>query len=254
MLEVKDITFTVGQKKILKPVSTSFQPGKIYGIVGHNGSGKSTFIKMLGRQMVPSGGHVKLDGETLDQLQQRQFAQKIAYLPQYIPDAANLTTYELVKLGRYAWHGALGRYTDEDDAIVLAALEKTNVMQFKNDNVDALSGGERQRVWLAMCLAQQSPYLLLDEPLSALDINFQIEIMRLLRELSQSMQVCIVIVLHDINLVAQYCDEVLAFRGGELIYNNQADTVIQDDILQAIYRMKFAIATHPHTGKAIALP
>lgn len=254
VLQVKDIAFTVGQKNILKPISTSFEQGKIYGVVGHNGSGKSTFIKILGRQLMPSMGHVYIDDIESTQLSQRQFAQKIAYLPQYIPDAANLTAYELVKLGRYAWHGSLGRYDEKDEAIILNALEKTNVMRFKDQDVDALSGGERQRVWLAMCLAQQSPYLLLDEPLSALDINYQIEIMGLLQTLSRSMHVGIVIVLHDINLVAQYCDEVMAFKNGELIYNDKAESVIQHDVLRDIYRMDFAITTHPHTGKAIALP
>lgn len=254
VLEVKDIAFHIGQKNILKPISTSFELGKIYGVVGHNGSGKSTFIKILGRQIAPSQGQVIIDGEASSQLSQRQFSQKIAYLPQYIPDAANLTAYELVKLGRYAWHGALGRYSEKDEEIVLNALNKTNVMAFKDSNVDALSGGERQRVWLAMCLAQRSPYLLLDEPLSALDINYQIEIMDLLQTLSRTEHVSIIIVLHDINLVAQYCDEVMAFRNGDLIYNDTAESVIQHEVLQDIYRMNFAITTHPYTGKAVALP
>ncbi|MFP9230798.1 ABC transporter ATP-binding protein [Pectobacterium cacticida] len=254
MLKAHKIAFSALQKQILQPINAVFETGKIYGVVGHNGSGKSTFIKILGRQLAPTMGKVIVDNEISTQLSQRRFSQKIAYLPQHIPDAGNMTVYELVRLGRYAWHGSLGRYSKEDEAVVINALEKINILPFKNENVDSLSGGERQRVWIAMCLAQQCPYLLLDEPLSALDINYQVEIMDLLRSLSRTMHVGIVIVLHDINLVARYCDEVLAFKGGRLIHHGHAESVIQENLLNEIYNMKFVITSHPQTGKAVALP
>lgn len=254
MLATKDVSFYIAHKTILQPVNAQFKRGKLYGVVGHNGSGKSTYIKLLAKQLLPSQGQVLLDDTPVTILKQRHFSQQVAYLPQYLPSLPNVTVYDLVSMGRYPWKGVTGRYTAADKDIVQQALALANVTAFQNDYVDVLSGGERQRVWLAMCLAQQSPYLLLDEPLSALDLHYQLDMMQLLRTLSSTHNMCIVIILHDINLVAQYCDEVLAFKQGKLILNDMADRVIQKDTLHDIYQLDFSIIPHPKTGKLIALP
>jgi iron-chelate-transporting ATPase len=254
VLKTNEVSLSIDQKTIVHPVNAQFDLGKIYGIVGHNGSGKSTYIKLLAKQLSPSSGEILLDDTAIDTLSQRRLSQQIAYLPQYLPSLPNVKVYDLVKMGRYPWKGIVGRYTDQDEAIIQNALAQANVAALQNDYVDILSGGERQRAWLAMCLAQQSPYLLLDEPLSALDLHYQLEIMQLLQQLSSTTNMCIIIILHDINLVAQYCDAVLAFKQGRLILNTPADQVIQPDILHDIYQLDFSILPHPKTGKLIALP
>ncbi len=124
---------------------------------------------------------------------------------------------ELIALGRYPWHGALGRFGEADRAKVEEAMALTATGPLADRLVDTLSGGERQRVWLAMLVAQDTQCLLLDEPTSALDIGYQIEVLALIRRLSHSKGLGVVIVLHDINMAARFCDEILALRAGRLI-------------------------------------
>ena len=125
-----------------------------------------------------------------------------------------MTVRELVALGRYPWHGALGRFSCTDTRKVLEAMEQTDVVGFADRAVDSLSGGERQRVWLAMLVAQDSDCLLLDEPIFALDIAHQIEVLALVRRLSEERGIGVVVVLHDINMAGRFCDELIALKGG----------------------------------------
>lgn len=254
MLIADEITYAVGEKQILFPTSAKFEPGQLYGIIGHNGSGKSTFVKLLAKQQSNSSGTILIDDIPINQYKTKQFARKISYLPQYLPADIHLTVTELVKLGRFPWKGSLKRFNDEDDKIVNNALEQTQTLSYKAQFLQYLSGGERQRVWLAMCLAQQSQYLILDEPLSALDIHHQIEVMKLLQSLAHKHHIAIIIVIHDINLASEFCDSILAFKQGKLIYNQPAKDFIQTSTLHDIYDVNFTIVTHPNRNHPVALP
>ena len=177
----------------------------------------------------------------------KEYARKVAYLPQQTPDTDGMTVKEVVALGRYPWHGALGRFSGNDRAKVEEALELTSMTAMADRIVDTLSGGERQRAFLAMLVAQDTECLLLDEPISALDINHQIEVMRLIQSLAHDHNRSVLIVLHDINMAARYCDRLIALSGGRLVAHDETEALITTDRLDAIYGVRMGIFRHPET-------
>mgnify|MGYP003585020098 CR=1 FL=1 len=151
-------------------------------------------------------------------------------------------------MGRYAWSGLLGRSSKADKQAVAEAFALTHTEKFADQIVDTLSGGERSRIWLAMCLAQQSRFLLLDEPLAALDIAHQLEVMALIRDLSHRLHLGVIIVIHDINLAAQYCDELVALKQGRLLKQGKPAEIMTAEVLNDIYSVQMNIIRHPQTG------
>ncbi|ASL28329.1 ABC transporter ATP-binding protein [Azotobacter chroococcum] len=253
MFELDDVSFSLPGRHLLQQVSLQIPHGQMVGLIGHNGSGKSTLIKLLARQLVPAGGHLRLDGKPLDAWSEREFARHVAYLPQQLPAAESLTVRELVGFGRYPWHGLLGRFTADDRVHVDRALELTGTAGFAERLADQLSGGERQRVWLAMLLAQNSRYLLLDEPTSALDLAHQVEVLALVRDLSRHLGLGVVVVLHDINMAARYCDRLVALHSGRLLFSGTPAALMNPATLEAIYGIPMRVLQHPEAGQPIAV-
>lgn len=246
------VSFVVPGRQLLAPLTLDLPSRGVVGLVGHNGSGKSTLIKLLGRQQRPSGGRIGFRGRSLDDWGDRAFARAVAYLPQATPQAPGLLVRELVAMGRYPWHGALGRIGATDRRIVTEAMALTGTEAFAERLVDSLSGGERQRVWLAMLVAQDAGCLLLDEPISALDVAHQVEVMALVRRLADARGVTVLVVLHDINLAARYCDEILALHGGHLIRRGSPDDLLTPESLEAVYGIRMGIFRHPDTDVPIS--
>lgn len=247
-----EASFSVAGRSLLAPLSATFRPRSVTGLIGHNGSGKSTLLKLLARQQAPSAGSVAYDGRSLDAWSARAFAREVAYLPQNPPSAAGLTVRELAALGRYPWHGALGRFGKHDADAVAEAIALTHVEPFADRMVDELSGGERQRVWIAMLVAQQARWLLLDEPTSALDIAHQIDVLSLVRKLSESRGIGVIVVLHDVNMAARYCEELVALHTGRVIARGAPADVVARDQLRAIYGVDMQVVEHPATGARLA--
>ncbi|MEQ5838795.1 ATP-binding cassette domain-containing protein [Paraburkholderia acidicola] len=252
MYEIDGVSFAVGGRTLLHPLSLTLRAQRVCGLIGHNGSGKSTLLKLLARQLRPTAGSVRFAGTPLAQWDNRALARKVAYLPQQPPAADGMTVRELVSLGRYPWHGALGRFGVRDSAKVAEAMELTDVARFADRPVDGLSGGERQRVWLAMLVAQDSDCLLLDEPISALDIAHQVEVLRLVRTLSEQRGLSVVVVLHDINMAARFCDDLVALKGGRPLMNGPAADLMRPDTLEEIYGIPMGIVPHPLGGTPIS--
>jgi len=223
----------------------------ITGLVGQNGSGKSTLLKILARQQAATSGEVLLADRPLQHWRDRELARHVAYLPQHTPLATGLTTRELVALGRYPWHGALGRFGPADRRKVDEALALTGTDTFADRMVDSLSGGERQRVWLAMLIAQDARLLLLDEPISALDPAHQVGVLRLVRRISSS-AVAVVIVLHDINLAARFCDHIVALKGGRLIDHGPPEAFMTPERLAQVYDVEMGLFPSPDCNGMIA--
>ncbi|MFG1478732.1 ATP-binding cassette domain-containing protein [Xanthobacter sp. V4C-4] len=242
------VGFVAEGRALLHEVSLTLAPGRVVGIVGHNGSGKSTLLKLLARQQAPSAGALRLDGRDLSGWSSRAFARMVAYLPQTPPSAGALMVRELVACGRYPWHGALGRKTARDREAVDAALRLADVEGLADRLVETLSGGERQRVWLAMLVAQEARYLLLDEPIAALDVAHQVEVMALARQLGHARGLGVAVVLHDVNIAARFCDELVALRGGRLLTCGPPAEVVTADGLEAIYGIPMAVMPHPDGG------
>ncbi|RAR61321.1 iron complex transport system ATP-binding protein [Paraburkholderia unamae] len=253
LYEIEGVSFEADARMLLAPLSLSLTAGRMIALIGHNGSGKSTLLKLLARQQAPSGGSLRFAGRELGTWSAREFARRVAYLPQHPPQAAGMTVRELVALGRYPWHGALGRLRAEDRAMIDEALRVTDTARFAAQLAEHLSGGERQRVWLAMLVAQGASCLLLDEPTSALDIAHQIDVLRLLRSLADTHDLSVVIVLHDINLAARFCDELVALHGGRLLTQGTPAELMRSPVLEAIYGVPMDIVPHPHGGSPIAV-
>lgn len=253
MIEAKNLYFNTKDRVLLDNFSMTFEPGKIYALVGHNGSGKSTLLKLLAQQQNASSGEILLENKTIHSWSNKQFAQQVAYLPQHTPDTSSLSGKDLVSFGRYPWHGLLGRLTSKDKELVEEAMALTNTTQYADRLVDTLSGGERQRIWLAMLLAQKTKYLLLDEPLSALDIAHQIEMLNLIKSLSKQLNLGVIIVIHDINMAARFCDHIIALHSGKKIASGTVNDVFNSEQLQKIYGIDMHISNHP-TGHQIAVP
>ena len=249
---LEEAGFSIPERRLLEPLSLSLPARRVVGLIGHNGSGKSTLIKMLARQQPSSFGRISFKGVPLSEWGDRPFARKVAYLPQHTPAATGMLVRELVALGRYPWHGALGRFGAADRAKVAEVMDLTDVERFADRLVDTLSGGERQRVWLAMLLAQDTECLLLDEPISALDIAHQVEVLSLIHQLAAERGLGVVVVLHDVNMAARFCDEILAMRGGRLIARGTPQDIMTPAALGDIYGIPMGVMVHPKSGRPLS--
>lgn len=252
MYTLDGVSFVVGERTLLAPLTLNLRAGRVSGLIGHNGSGKSTLLKLLARQQQPSSGTLRFAGRMLADWESRAFARQVAWLPQHPPASNGMTVRELVSLGRYPWHGALGRFAARDRDKVSEALYLTGLERFAGRTVDSLSGGERQRAWIAMLVAQDSACLLLDEPISALDIGHQIEVLDLVRTLSVERGLGVVVVLHDINMAARFCDDLFALKGGRLLAYGTAAELIDSKTLGEIYGVPMGTVPHPAGGLPIS--
>lgn len=252
LFELRQVGFAVPGRMLVEDVSLSLRARQVTGLIGHNGSGKSTLIKLLARQLQPTHGTTVFGQRPLEDWPTREFARKLAYLPQTPPSAAGLLVRELVAFGRYPWRGALGRFGPADWQKVDDAMASTDVIRFADQQVETLSGGERQRVWLAMLIAQDAECLLLDEPISALDVSHQVEVLSLVRRLATERGLGVVVVLHDVNMAARYCDELVALRSGKLVAQGSPAQIVTPAKLNEIYGVSMGVIAHPDTGEPLS--
>lgn len=253
LFALSDVHFRVDQRTLLEGLTLPIPAGRVVGLIGHNGSGKSTLLKLLARQLTPAGGTIRFEGRPLEAHGARAFARQVAYLPQTSPTTGGMTGRELIALGRYPWHGALGRFTAQDRRKVDDAIALTHTGAFADRLVDTLSGGERQRVWIAMMVAQDAGCLLLDEPTSALDIAHQIEVLALVRDLCRDRGTGVVLVLHDVNMAARFCDDIIALHSGRLIARGTPAEIVTPDTLERIYGIAMEVIRPVHGGP-VAVP
>ncbi|MDJ1156671.1 ATP-binding cassette domain-containing protein [Chelatococcus sp. SYSU_G07232] len=253
LFALERVSFSVAGRALLEPLTLEIPSRRVLGLIGHNGSGKSTLLKILARQHPPSGGSIRFEGRDVKDWGDRAFARKVAYLPQALPPASGMLVKELVALGRYPWHGALGRFGATDRDKVDEAMALTDTAPFADRLVDTLSGGERQRAWLAMLVAQDAECLLLDEPTSALDIAHQIEVLSLVHRLSKDKGLGILVVLHDVNMAARFCDEIIALHTGRLVARGAPGDIMTAEELRNIYGIAMDVLPHPSTGLPVAV-
>lgn len=252
MFSLSQTSYHIGSHEILAPFDLEFSTGEVTSLLGHNGSGKSSLIKLLSRQNHLSTGVITLEGRNINELTAKAFAQKVAYLPQHPPTTDGVTVRELVMFGRYPWRGVLGRYTKEDHQLVEDAIARVGLSTFSDRFVSTLSGGERQRAWVAMLLAQQTSCILLDEPTSALDVTHQYELLKLIRELNQSLGLTVIMVIHDVNMAARFSDRLIALKGGKVVVDGSPNTVMNEASLSEIYGMPLSIFKDPQSQNIIS--
>lgn len=240
LFSARDLCFDVPGRRLLNGLTLDIPPG-ITALIGRNGSAKSTLLKLLAGQTRPSAGTLHYGGQPLASWTPRALARDMAFLPQVTPPTEGLLLRELVALGRYPWRGALGRLGPEDHAQVAGAIAACGVAHLADRLVDTLSGGERQRGWIAMMLAQGARTLLLDEPISALDLAHQLEVLGLLRDTARARGLSAVIVLHDVNMAVRFCDHVIALRDGAPVLQGPARSLLDPEALMRIYGVRMQI-------------
>ncbi|MBP0616786.1 ABC transporter ATP-binding protein [Jiella mangrovi] len=252
LFRVEGAGFALAGRVILEPMDLSLEAGCVHGLIGPNGSGKSTLVKLLARQASPHCGRIAFAGKPIADYGDRDFARRLGYLPQTPPPTDGMTARELITLGRYPHHGALGRLSRNDRSSIAQAMAKTATEAFADRPVDAMSGGERQRVWLAMMLAQGADCLVLDEPTSALDVAHQAEMLKILRKLCDDHRHSVVVVLHDINMAARICDRLIALKGGRIVADGAPAAIMRAETLREIYDVAMGVFARPGDGAPVS--
>lgn len=235
-MEIQDIIVSHDNtRNHLDGVSTIIQKGKITTIIGPNGCGKSTLLNVMSRNYMPKSGNVSLESKDLVHYKSKEFAKKLAIVYQQNDVPKDLTVEKLVSFGRLPHHSMLKRNHEEDVKAIEWALACTNLLEKRENNLEALSGGERQRVWIAMALAQQSEILCLDEPTTYLDIYYQIELLELVKALNKEYGLTIVMVHHDINQAIRYSDQIILMKAGQIIAEGAPRNVITREVIKEVY-------------------
>ncbi|MFB0842699.1 ABC transporter ATP-binding protein [Paenibacillus oleatilyticus] len=248
VIAVRQLWQRAESKTILHDVNLEMRPGRFIGLIGPNGSGKSTLLRAMGGLRRPAAGEVLLDGASLHRMKPKAVARHIAYVPQDLSIELDFTAEEVVMLGRYAHRGRFASASAADREAVREAMRTTGIDSFADRRVTELSGGQRQMVFIAKALAQQPRILLLDEPISALDIRHQLRVMKLLLERTND-GLLIVAALHDLNLAARFCDELILLRHGHVLASGAPECVMTTERLRQAYGVEASIRRDERTGK-----
>ncbi len=257
-LEAQCLSFAYPSRGVspfeLTDVSASMPRGSITGLLGPNGGGKSTLIRMLAGIMAPTSGRVLLDGQPLSALSRREAARRIAVVPQGTHPAFDYTSMEMVLMGRHPHLGMFALEGPGDVEIAREAMEATATSNLAERSFLTLSGGEQQRIALASALAQSPQVLLLDEPTASLDLGYQLEIAALLRRLNQERGVTMVVATHDLNFAASVCDRLVLLRGGRVLGEGTTSGTLTRDAIRDLYHVEAEVDTHEATGRLVIVP
>ena len=233
MIELKNISAGYGKQPVLSHISVSFEKGRLTSVIGINGSGKSTLLKTVLGILPVTGGEITVDGRNLDSLSRNETARKIAYLPQgkHTPD---MTVGQLVLHGRFPYLSYPRRYGEKDRRTAVLAMEQVGIAGLAQKPLHTLSGGMRQNAYIAMALAQDTDYILLDEPTTYLDIAHQLDLMRTLRKLSDEGK-GIVTVMHDLPMAFTFSDRIILLDQGGIICDDTPEQVSKQNAIASLF-------------------
>lgn len=241
MVEVKNVSKAYGGKPVVDNVSLQIAKGQITSFIGPNGAGKSTLLSMVSRLIGKDSGEIWIEGQEIGKWNDGELAKTISILKQTNHINIRLTVKDLVGFGRFPY--SQGRLTKEDHAFVQEAIDYMELGDMQHKYLDQLSGGQRQRAFIAMVIAQDTEYILLDEPLNNLDMKHSVQIMKVLRKMVNDLGKTIVLVLHDINFASCYSDYIVALKDGKVVREGQTGDIIRTPVLQQIYDMHIPIET-----------
>ncbi|MCC6831052.1 MAG: ABC transporter ATP-binding protein [Thermoleophilia bacterium] len=239
--------------EVVRGADLELRAGEVVAVVGPNASGKSTLLRGMARLMRPTAGTVVLDGGDIRRRPTREVARMLGLLPQHPVAPEAITVAELVERGRHPHRGWLTAGRGDREAVA-SALEATGTADLAHRAVDTLSGGQRQRVWIAMALAQEPEVLLLDEPISFLDVAHQIDVLDLLAEVNARRGTTIAMVLHDLNLASRYAHRLAVVAGGRVIATGTPDEVLTLGVLREAFGLDARLMRCPVSGMPIVVP
>jgi iron complex transport system ATP-binding protein len=254
ILTVDGIDCYYGSVKVLENVRFSAKERDFIGIIGPNGSGKTTLLRSISRTLKPHRGVIFLNDVDIYALKSVEVAKQMAVVPQDTVIAFNFTALDIVLMGRNPHLTRFQMESEKDIAIARKAMGLTNTWHLAERPVNELSGGERQRVIIARALAQEPKVLLLDEPTVHLDINNQLEIMDLLKELCIKKGVIVLAVFHDFNLAARYCDSAILLKNGKIVSAGNLDAVLTSENIKSVFQVDAMVKRHPVTNSLYIIP
>ncbi len=236
-----DLVVAYGHRPIIAHQSLRIPAGQITGLIGPNGSGKSTLLKALAGINPLVAGQITVNGHVLAHLSPKAIAKEVAYLAQSPSVPGDLTVATLVRLGRYAYHKGFFGHDSEEAALVRRALVQAKIADFANRPLNSLSGGQRQRAFIAMTLAQDASILMLDEPTTYLDLTHQLDVLNLMQRLNQESGKTVVVVLHDLNQAARYCDQLVCVHDGAIVATGTPAEVLTAPLLAQVFEVSATV-------------
>ncbi len=254
MLKVEHLSVKYGQRRVLKDISFSTPVGSILGVIGPNGAGKTTLIRALSGVLAVESGSMQVDGKDLQHMGEQERARLVAVVPQARNLPPAFTGREMVQLGRTPYLNWLGQLSLRDRQGVEQAMERARTLELAERRVGDLSGGEQQRLLLARALAQEAPLLLLDEPTTHLDLQYQLSLLDAVRALVDQGGLTVVMTLHDLNLVSRYADQLCLLVEGCLEASGTPDEVLDPVLLSRVYHVPLQRLRGGEGGRPIILP
>ena len=249
LLKISNLSGGYGEKTVIKDISLKINKGDFMGLIGPNGCGKTTLLRLLSKIIKAKSGVVHLEGEDIAKMGLKEFCKKAAFVQQDTFINFPFTVFEIVMMGRIPHLKRLQQETKKDLDIVNNALEMTDTLILKDKFINELSSGERQRVIIAKALAQEPSLLFLDEPTSHLDIGHQIQILDLLSKLNRQNNLTILIVMHDLNLASEYCNQLVLLNKGEVFKEGQPSDVLTYQNIEAVYKTIVVVNDNPISSK-----
>ncbi|GEQ21807.1 iron ABC transporter ATP-binding protein [Clostridium butyricum] len=229
------------EKYILNNISGRFKEGGFYGILGPNGSGKTSLVRHILRFIDVKHGLICLDNKDIKDYSRKELACSISFVPQNVNIDVSFTVYDIVAMGRNPYMKRFQDLSQKDRDLINHAMEVTNCAYLKDKAFSYLSGGEAQRVLVARAIAQDTKYLILDEPISHLDIRYQVELMETLKKLNEEENKTVIAILHDLNLSSAYCKEIFLMKDGKVYVEGSVKDVLTEENLKAVYDINFEI-------------
>ncbi len=243
MIRIKNLSYSYGKTLVLDKIDITFTRPGIYGILGPNGAGKSTLLKIIGRILNIPAGQVFIEEKDIHSIKHKELATIIAYVPQqFIPNYA-FTVRQLLEMGRHPYHGQFDSITKEENELIDYSIKVTELSKLEHNYITELSGGELQRVMIARALVQDTPIIILDEPISHLDIHYQKEIIKLLRNIAIDRNKLIITVLHDMNVGLNYCDYIHLIHDHKVTSGKPKDVLTLEKV-KAIYNVDLIKIKH----------
>jgi len=247
MIQATDVSKVLDETVILSALNFRLAPGAMYGIIGPNGAGKSTLLRLISGVDTPSSGSLTLQGKPAAAYGRKELAKWLAVLQQGGLEPAGFTVKEVLAMGRYPFQNWMGEEKRDTGPLIDRALALMGLMELAERKIDRLSGGERQRVALAKVMVQEPTLLLLDEPTTFLDIGYQVALLDTVKQWQLEQRLTVVAVLHDLNLAAHYCDELLVLHNGKIAAMGKPIDIIEPDLIERVYGTRGIVVPHPIT-------